>query len=61
MKALVLDKGKKSEVAIPKAVSPLLEDFNDLILDGLPPIRDKHHNIDLVREASLPNIFPIPG
>nr|GEX48295.1 hypothetical protein [Tanacetum cinerariifolium] len=39
---------------IPKAMIPLLEEFTDKLPDGLPPLRDIQHHIDL--EPG----FPIP-
>ena len=47
------------EETIPEAVLSLLEELSDLILeelpDGLPPIYDIQHQIDLEPGAALPN------
>lgn len=44
----------------PKLVRPLLEEFDELmpedILDGLSPMRDTQHQIDLIPSASLQNL-----
>lgn len=51
--------GEKNEVAsvMPHRVQPLLEEFKDVLSmdlpDGLPPIRDIQHQIDLMPGASL--------
>ncbi|GKF80305.1 hypothetical protein Tco_0238907, partial [Tanacetum coccineum] len=44
---------------IPKAMIPLLEEFSDVFLeefpDGLPPLLDIQHHIDLEPGLQLPN------
>jgi len=44
---------------VPKALQPLLTEFQAIIpadlSEGLPPMHDIHHQIDLILGASLPN------
>ena len=44
----------------PAKVKAILEEFQGVmpeeLLDGLPPIRDIQHHIDLIPSASLPNL-----
>nr|GEX68990.1 hypothetical protein [Tanacetum cinerariifolium] len=41
---------------IPEAMIPLLEEFIDVFPDGLPPLRDIQHQIDLEHGSQLPNM-----
>ena len=47
------------EYLLPKEVEPLIQEFIDVfpeeLLEGLPPIRDIEHQLDLIPGASLPN------
>nr|GEU59358.1 putative reverse transcriptase domain-containing protein [Tanacetum cinerariifolium] len=58
---LVCDPGKEvaEDREIPKAMIPLLEEFIDVfpdeLLDGLPPLHDIQHHIDLEPGSQLPN------
>jgi hypothetical protein len=60
--ALVTE-GTPSSVSqkVPEIIRPMLEEFQDIMPEkmpeGLPPMRDIQHCIDLVPKASLPN-FP---
>ena len=44
---------------LPEEVQELLEEFTDIVVDGLPrslpPIRNLSHHIDLIPRASLSN------
>ena len=57
--ALIPRKDNEGSSEIPLEVSDLLSDFGDVIFDnvleGLPPIRQISHQIDLILGASLPN------
>ena len=58
--ALIPRKDKEGSSEIPLEVSDLLSDFGDIIfenvLEGLPPVRQISHQIDLIPRASLPRI-----
>ena len=49
----------KKVTEIPKAIQPLIKEFEELFPEelpiGLPPIHDIHHCINLAPGASLPN------
>ena len=57
--ALIPRKDKEGSSEIPLEVSDLLSEFGDIISnnvpEGLPPVRQISHQIDLVPRASLPN------
>ena len=57
---LLLGKEVKVESTVPKEVQPLLDEFKELIPEelpeGLPPMRDIQHCIDLIPGASLPHL-----
>ncbi|GJS69036.1 putative nucleotidyltransferase, ribonuclease H, partial [Tanacetum coccineum] len=50
----------ESDSEIPEAMIPLLEEFSDVfpdeLPDGLPPLCDIQHHIDLERVSQLPNM-----
>lgn len=47
-------------IEVPREVQPLLKEFKNVILvelsEGLPPLRDIQHCIDLIPSASLPHL-----
>ena len=53
-------KAPKNSLEVPVAVQPLIKEFQELFLEELPvelpPMQDIQHFIDLVSEASLPNL-----
>ena len=57
--ALIPRKYKEGSSEIPLEVSNLLSEFGDIISDnipeGLPPVRQISHQIDLIPGASFPN------
>ena len=57
--ALIPRKDKEGSGEIPLEVSDILSEFGDVISDnvlqGLPPVRQIIHQIDLLPGASLPN------
>ena len=57
--ALIPRKDKEGSGKIPHEVSDILSEFGDVISnnvpEGLPPVRQISHQIDLIPRASLPN------
>ena len=55
---ILLGKESHSYSKIPEVVTPILEEFQDLfpneLPQGLPPLRDIQHQIDLVPDSTLP-------
>ena len=56
---ILLGKESHSNSKILEVVTSILEEFQDLFLNefsqGLPPLRDVKHQIDLVPDSTLPN------
>ncbi|KAH9686841.1 hypothetical protein KPL70_014533 [Citrus sinensis] len=56
---ILLGKERNGDSKIPEAVTPILAEFQDLfpneLPQGLPPLWDKQHQIDLVPGSTLPN------
>nr|GMD93444.1 Zinc finger, CCHC-type [Ipomoea batatas] len=57
---LVVAKERDSQYFVPDELSSLLKEFSEVapeeLPDGLPPLRDIQHQIDLIPGASLPNL-----
>ena len=57
---LIVKDGVEPSVEVSEKMKPILEEFqrivHDELLDELPPLRDIQYHIDLIPEASLPNL-----
>ncbi|KAI9180743.1 hypothetical protein LWI28_007723 [Acer negundo] len=56
---VLVGKETSAELEVPEAAAPLISEFGDVfpeeLLEGLPPLRDIQHHIDLEPRAMLPN------
>ncbi|CAL8085705.1 unnamed protein product [Prunus armeniaca] len=59
MYMLMVKESNPDVLNFPKELTPLLQEFNDVIPEelpaGLPPMRDIQHRIDLIPGSTLPN------
>jgi len=59
--ALVVKEEVAPSIEVPGKMNLMLEEFKRVIQDelpeGLPPMRDIQHHIDLISGASLPNLL----